>query len=209
MNAKHVYFAMIGCLVLLVGAIGGGTYLANQELVKQSRKLQDYKTQAEVVSREQAGLAKAKKDVARYTELEKIAKTIVPQDKDQARAVREIVNIAGAAGVKLTAVNFPASNLGSKVPTAAAGGAAAPKADTGSALSQLKPIKDLSGVYNLQITVQADPNSPVPFDKFLDFLKRLENNRRTAQVTSIVLQPQTANRNLVSFTLTIDEFIKP
>jgi hypothetical protein len=211
MSSKHVYFGMIGCLVLLLGAIIGGTYFANQQLQQQAKKLQDYKTQQEVLRREQTGLVKAKKDIARYSELEKIAKSIVPQDKDQAQTVREIIKIAGEAGIKPTSISFPASSLGNTAP-AGAGAAVTPKPAAGASkqsLSQLTPVKGMNGVYNLQITVLTDTNAPVPFSRFLDFLTRLENNRRTAQVSSIVLQPLTQDRNNITFTLTVDEFIKP
>ena len=37
----------------------------------------------------------------------------------------------------------------------------------------------------------------------------LENNRRTALVSAIALQPDAKDPNNVGFTLTIDEYIKP
>ncbi len=200
MNSKRIYYAMIFVIVLLVAAIFGGAYMANLQLQRQAKILTDYKTKAAVLQREQAGLVKAKKDVATYSDLEKIAKTIVPQDKDQAQAVREIINIASEAGIKPTSITFPTSTLGT--PTSSA-------SSKQSALSQLTPVKGISGVYNLQITVQQDSTSPVPYTKFIDFLSRLEQNRRTAQVTSVLLQPSPTNRTMVSFTLTLDEYIKP
>lgn len=200
MNSKRIYYAMIFVIVLLVAAIFGGAYMANLQLQRQAKILTDYKTKAAVLQREQAGLVKAKKDVATYSDLEKIAKTIVPQDKDQAQAVREIINIASEAGIKPTSITFPTSTLGT--PTSSA-------SSKQSALSQLTPVKGISGVYNLQITIQQDSTSPVPYTKFIDFLSRLEQNRRTAQVTSVLLQPSPTNRTMVSFTLTLDEYIKP
>lgn len=216
MNSRRFYYLMIAAVSLLVIAIIGTTYLANQQLQKQSAKLVDYKTQSEVLSQEQAGLTKARKDVEKYSPLEKIAKTIVPQDKDQANAVREIINIAAAAGIKPTGIDFPASTLGS-APAKVGTSAVTPVAGTGTAtgnaskqaLSQLMPVKGIAGVYTLQITIQLDAASAVPYSKFIDFLSRLEQNRRTAQVTGIVLQPSALDRNLVSFTLTVEEFIKP
>ncbi len=213
MNSKRTFYLMIGVLVLLIGAIFGGTYLANQELQKQSVKLAGYKLQDQVLSQEQTGLTKAKKDIATYSSLEKIAKVIVPQDKDQAKAVREIINIAAESGIKPTAIAFPASTLGGV--TSASGNS--PSANTKpsaavaqqQALSQLTPVKTITGVYNLRITIQLDSAAAVPYAQFIDFLSRLEQNRRTAQVTGIILQPSPINNNLVSFTLTVDEFIKP
>jgi hypothetical protein len=214
MSSKRTYYLMIASLVVLVAAILGGSYMANQQLQAQSDKLAVYKSKHQVLTEEQLGLIKAKKDVATYSQLEKISKTIVPQDKDQAQAVREIVNIASEAGIRPTAINFPVSTLGSALGTGTTSGAAGPATPVagGSAqksLSQLTPVKGIPGVYNLQITIQLDATSAVPYTQFLDFVSRLEQNRRTAQVTSIVLQPSAVNRSLVSFTLTVDEFIKP
>jgi hypothetical protein len=164
---------------------------------------------------EQSSLAKAKSDVIKYSDLGKIAKSVVPQDKDQAQTVREIVKIASAAGVKLGAVNFPTSNLGQKVaPVPAASGstatpAASPSSSSALALSQLKPVVGITGVYDLAITVQSDASSPAEYSKFIDFLAGLENNRRTALVGGITITPDTKSPDHVSFTLNIDEYIKP
>ena len=213
-NSKVTYYAMIAVVAVLVLGLFGTTYLASGQLKKQSDKLVEYKSQDEVLTQEQLGLVKAKKDVALYSPLEKIAKTIVPQDKDQATAVREIVNIAAASGIRPTAINFPVSTLGSTTAVSSSGtvsGATSttPLSSTKPSLSQLTPVKGISGVYNLQIVIQNDATSAVPYSKFIDFLSRLEQNRRTAQVTGIVLQPSTLDHSLVSFTLTLDEFIKP
>ena len=64
MNSKRTYYLMIAVLVLLVAAIFGGTYMANQQLKKQSAKLVDYKLQHQVLQQEQNGLIKAKTDVS-------------------------------------------------------------------------------------------------------------------------------------------------
>lgn len=213
MNSKRTYYLMIVSLVLLVGAILGGTYMATGMLKKQSEKLVDYKLLDQVLQQEQTGLIKAKADGKKYSSLEQIAKTIVPQDKDQARAVREIVKIATESGIKPTAINFPVSTLGN-IPTGAAAGTAtsgtgAPGTAAKQSLSQLSPVKGIPGVYNLPITIEVDATAVVPYAKFIEFLGRLEQNRRTAHVSSILIQPSPTNGDMVSFTLTVEGFIKP
>src|SRR4051812_12603966 len=99
MNSKRVFYLMIGCLAVLVAAILGCTYLANGMLEKRAHLLSELKVQDAVLAEEQTGLARAKKDTAAFTPLQKIAKTIVPQDKDQAETVREIVKIASESGI--------------------------------------------------------------------------------------------------------------
>jgi hypothetical protein len=71
------------------------------------------------------------------------------------------------------------------------------------------PVQGISGVSYLQVTVQSNGSSTVPYDKFIAFLNALEHNRRTALVSSIVLTPDSKNSNNVGFTLTLDEYIKP
>lgn len=202
MNSKKVFYGMIVIIVLLFFAIFGSAYLANTMLQKQAAVLLDLKLRSSVLDEEQINLVKAKKDIETYTSLEKIAKVIVPQDKDQARAVREIIKIAGDSGISPSSITFPVSTLGTRTAPAASGGAA-----TG--LSQLKPVKDIKGVYVMNITISQDAGNPVTYNQFIDFLSRLEQNRRTAQVSNIILQPSAADRNRLSFTITVDEFIKP
>lgn len=200
MTSKRLRLLLIGFIGILFFGLIGGTYGANSLLEKQADKLITLKAKIEALNTEQQGLVKAKKDIKTYAELEKIAKSVVPQDKDQAEAVREIVNIAAANGVSLSTISFPASNLGSLNAQATT---------TTTSLSQLQPVKNIPGVYQLQISVVGDPNKPVAYDKFISFLAALERNRRTAQVSTISIQPNLANRNLLTFTLSLNEYIKP
>lgn len=196
MKSKHVYFIMIGLIVLLLAGLVGGSYGVDSMLQQQSKKLVSLKAKNQTLSQQQTGLAKAKEDVQQYTSLEQIAKSIVPQDKDQAEAVREIVNIAKTSGVSLSSINFPSSTLGAGTATK-------------SSITQVKPVTGIKDVYELEITLQSDATNPVSYSQFIDFLSKLENNRRTAQVSSISLQPLPSNRNLLTFTLILDEYIKP
>lgn len=211
MSTKRVYFVMLGLVGILFLAVLGGTYEVNTLLEAKAKKLVDLKLQSQVVASQQTGLQKAKKQVAQYSSFETTAKSIVPQDKDQAEAVREIAKLATDSGIKrLSSVTFPLSTLGGVTNTT---GVAAPSA-TGStkknALTQLLPVKGgSSGLYSLQITIQQTTEAAIPYNQFLTFLDKLEQNRRTAQVTGIILQPDALHPDTVAFTLTINEFIKP
>jgi hypothetical protein len=206
MTAKQTFYVLCTVLLLLFVAIIGGTYAGNALLTKQANKLQHLKLQSQVYGREASEVSQAKADVNKYVSLGNIARSIVPQDKDQAEAVREIVNIASTAGLSPTSITFVASSLG-----ASAAGTVAPTTGPVSAspLSQLTPVKGIPGVYNLQITIQQDDKHSVSYNNFLDFLSRLELNRRTAQVTSIQLKPDKVLTGQLSFTLIVNEFIKP
>lgn len=205
MTSKHLRWLLMALLGLLFVGLVAGTYEANSLFESQASKLIGLKAKSLALTSEQQSLVQAKKDIVTYSGLEKIAKSVVPQDKDQAEAVREIVNIAASNGVSLATVSFPASTLGSSSAPASTASAKS----SGPSLSQLTPVKNISGVYQLQITVVGDPTKPVAYDKFISFLAALEHNRRTAQVIAIGIQPNTTNRSLLTFSLTLNEYIKP
>jgi hypothetical protein len=198
MNAKRLYLALVGTVCLGLLLLLGGTYLANTVLQGQAKQLADAKTNNAVLDAKQTQLAKARGDIQTYKDLGDIAKSIVPQDKDQAQTVREIVNIANNNGIRLGALTFPASTLG-------AAGAAGAKPNN----SQLVPVKNIGGVYSLDIVVQSDTNAPISYDRFTTFLDALEHNRRTALVKGVTIQPAADNPALLSFTLNVSEYVKP
>jgi len=219
--SKRLYFILLAIIGLLVAGLAAGAYGANNLLDSQANTLLSLKAKSQALDQEQLSLAGAKKEVKTYSSLEQTVQTIVPEDKDQAEAVREIVDIAAANNVSLAAINFPASTLGSTTPGTANGVGATSSAGTTTTpaavnlnsstikLSQLVPVANIPGVYDLQITLQGDPNKPVQYTSFINFLSALEHNRRTAQISAITLQPSTNNPDLLTFTLTLNEYIKP
>jgi hypothetical protein len=201
MKAKQLYYVLIAGLVLVGLGFFGVAYGANSLMSSQATKLSKARADSAVLDTMQTTLAKNKQDIAKYSELNKIAETVVPQDKDQAEAVREIVNLASQSGIsKLSSITFPSSTLGAIGPGV--------KTSNGN-LTQLIPVKGLTGVYDLQITVSQTSGNEVPYNQLTTFLSKLEQNRRTAQVNSLTVQPKAENPNLVAFTLIIDEYIKP
>lgn len=196
MNSKRLYFLMLTSLILLVLVTAGVAYGANTLLASQSKKLADAKATSQSLANQETQLKKNKADILKYGELNKIAQSIVPQDKDQAEAIREITNLAGQSGIgQLSSITFPASTLGT---TAA-----------GNKITQVTPVKGIPGVYDLQITITQDSSRKVSYNTFITFLSKLEQNRRTAQVSSITVQPDSSDPSQVAFTLVLDEFIKP
>ena len=201
MSSKHLFYAMLGVIGLLVIGLIFGAYGADHLLQNQSKQLVSDRLQTSVLSQEQTELITAKQDIQKYQSLATITQSIVPQDKDQAETVLQIVNVAAANGVSLGSITFPSSSLGLGTPQSAS--------STKLNLSQLTPVTGITGVYSLQLIVASDPSNPVPYSSFVNFLSALENNRRTALISQISIQPDEKDRNTVSFTLTLDEYIKP
>lgn len=213
MTSKKMFYVLLGGFCVSIGLVIAGIILGDMLLHKQSAKLVYLKLQNKVIEEQQLSLSQAKKDVDKYAELDKIAKQIIPQDKDQAKATLEILNIAQVSGVKLASISYPASTLGQapiKAPTSAddkTGGSA--PATTSPSITQVKPVDGLQNVYQYDITVVSDTDAPVSYSRLMNFLQRLEQNRRTAQVTQISIQPDSQNRNALNFTLTLTLYIKP
>ena len=199
MNSKRLNWILMGGLGLLVIGLIASAYKVNVMLSKEALHVTDLKAKSLALTKEQDILNNAKQDLAKYSSLNQIAKSVVPQDKNQADAVREIVNIAQANGISLSAINFPASTLGSTSSGTA----------TTFSTSQLVAVANIPGVYQLTITVVGDSNKPVAYDKFISFLNALEHNRRTAQVSTMTIQPSSTDKNLLTFILTLNEYIKP
>lgn len=210
MSSKKVFFIMLGSLGLLAVLILACVVLGNNLLHKQSDKLLSLKLDNQVIEAQQTALVQANKDLQKYAELKSIAKQVVPQDKDQARATREIVSIAEQSGIQISSITFPASTLGQAAPkpTTSDDSSGTPKPVT-SPVTQVKPVDGIKGLYQLDITIVSDTTKPATYAKLVNFLSRLEQNRRTAQVSQISIQPDSLNRSGLNFTLTITVYIKP
>lgn len=209
MNPKKFFYVMIGVVIVLVALGISGVVISDKLLKEHSSKLVELKLESRLLQEQQSALIQANKDIEEYADLEKVAKSIVPQDKDQARTVREIVQFAEASGVNLKTISFPSSNLGQAAPKPAVGGAEGqPTPPPTSPLSQVQPVSGIPGLYSMEITVQSVDSNAASYVGFVDFLNRLERNRRTAQVNNISIKPGAAN-DIQSFSLILNVFIKP
>lgn len=199
MNSKKLYYVLISLLIILGVGLVLGAREANNILGGQSNKLVALKASDLATNEQETQLAQDKKDIAKYSDLNTIAKSVVPQDKNQALAVREIADLAAASGIpQLSSVAFAPSTLGT-----------ATTVKTPAGLTQVTPVKTIPGVYDLRITVTQSSTAEVSFNNFITFLQKIEQNRRTAEVTSINITPDQKTPDKISFTLVIDEFIKP
>lgn len=219
MNQNRMRLVLISALtgaslVFLIIVVGGLGILS-----AKSQRLVELKLRSKTIDAQSSSLAASKKQVEKYAYFNDIAKSVLPSDKDQAQAVLDIFSLADQSGIAIASVTFPASSLGNKaVPTAGASGNNAVTAPPASVISQAKPVEGIAGLYSLELTIspQSGPGVPdvkrVTYSKLLDFLGRIEHNRRTAQITQVNIQPQGADGGpgqFINFTMTINIFIKP
>jgi len=215
MSGKRIHWLMIGLVVLLAAGSIAAVVEGSSLLKKRSDKLVSLKLDNEVADDQQTSLKQTNKDIDKYADLEKIAKSVVPQDKDQAETVREIVKIASDNGITLGNITFPASTLGQAATPAPAanssdsGDSSAPKKAAAPLITQVKPVDGISGVYVMEINVQQDTTKPVNYNRLISFLSDLEHNRRTAQVSSVTVQPNPQDRTKLTFNLVLQVYIKP
>ena len=213
LDSKKVRLILVVSLAIGVFGFFGIAFYGLSVLDGKSQDLADLKTQSQSADAQLVNLVQAKKDVETYAYFKSIAKTVIPADKNQAQAVLEINQIADDTGISIQSITFPASTLGGTAGKTSAQSATGASA-TQNALTQAKPVPGISGLYSLQLTIMPDSGKDVPankqvtYAKMLEFLKRIENNRHTAQISTVSIQPA-ADGSALTFSITINIFIKP
>lgn len=202
MTTKKYFYGLLGALIIIIALIIGVAFQGNVLLKKKSQQLTDIKTEIGAVDLQQTALLQAKKDIERYAELEETLKSIVPQDKDQAKTVREIVQIANNNNIPINSVSFENSTLGTPQNKASGAKPNTPTTD----ISQVKPVEGIQGVFTLPIKIES--SKEVSYPDFLKFLEALEKNRRTAHVDNITVTPDKQGKTL-NFNLTLNAYVKP
>lgn len=215
MNSKRAYLLMLAVVGVLIIAIMGGAYESKGVLAKKSIQLVQLKANLQGYQMQQTGLTQAKKQLTTYDSLYHIAKAVVPENKNQAETVLQIVKLAANNSITLGSVSFPTSSLGNSngvaatAPKPTLGGPAKSVTIGNPNLSQLTPVIGSPGVYVLQITIASDSTQPASYNQLISFLSDLEHNRLTAEVTSVNIVPDTTLVNRFSFTLSLNSYIKP
>lgn len=200
LTSFRVFILLCSASVLLIVAAVGLTYGASKMLASQGGALTEAKINDAAARGRQDNLLRAQGNIAEYEELYTIARGVLPQEKDQVRTVREILNLAAENDITLTGITFPASTLGSTQKNTSAA-----KVD----VTQLTPVKGVSGLYVMPITVAAGGGNPSRYTNVMGFVQALQSNRRTANIVSISATPDKEDRSLISFSIIINAYIRP
>jgi hypothetical protein len=212
MNPKQKLYILQGLLALGVVVFFGIAIVGLSTLSSKSKSLSDLRLQSRLVDDQLASLTQAKAEISKYAYFKDVAKTVIPSDKDQAQAVVDIFKLADESGISLQNIAFPASTLGLSGSSSTTSSSSVSNAK--SILSQAKAVPDIPGLYSIELIITPETGNQVAagklatYDKLLDFLSRIEHNRRTAQIASVNIEPITSSQN-IHFTLTINIFIKP
>jgi len=215
LDNKKLSWILVGLLALSILLFLVVMSAGLSKLSAESSKMVGLKVQSQIADSQLSNLEHTKKDVEKYSFFKDVAKTVIPNDKNQAETLLEINQMADAAGIAIQSITFPASTLGLHTTTAAP----TPQDATSSTavsnvISQATPVTGIAGLYSLALTItpqndkDAPPDKLVTYPKMLDFLNRIENNRHTAQITQVNIQPATSGQSL-GFALAINIFLKP
>jgi type II secretory pathway pseudopilin PulG len=216
LNSKNFRLVLLGVLSLSVMLFAVIAILGTSILSSESKKMVALKVKNQTAQAQLDNLEQARKQVDKYSFFKQVAATVIPNDKNQADDIVEINKMADQAGINISSINFPPSTLGGGVTVTPQDATSA--TSTSKAISQAKPVSGLPGLYSLELDLQpeSDTNTPpskqITYNKMIDFLNRIENNRHTAQITKIEIQPSGAAANSnkgFSFNLSINVFIKP
>lgn len=200
MNSKRFRLILLCVFGLCVVAFFATCYFGISLLSKKSQDMVDLKLQNKTAEAQLTNLEVSKKDIQKYAYFKSVASSVIPNDKDQAQAVLEINQIAQQSGIAIQSITFPNSDLTDTTTTGST-----------TAISQAKPVPGIPGLYSLQLTVtpqtgsNVPPNKQVTFAKMLDFLNRIEDNRRTAQISQVVIQPAAGQ---INFNMDLNVFVK-
>jgi Tfp pilus assembly protein PilO len=222
MNSQRLRLVLLGLIGVTVVIFVGVFFMGQSTLKAKSQKLVDLKLQSDLADQQLNSLKQAKKQVAQYSYFKEVAKSVIPSDKDQAQAILDISRFADQSGFLIASITFPNSTLDKQsvaaVPAAGAPAGNAASAKPSSIISQAKPVPGIAGLYSIELTVTPQSgsgvadNRQVTYTKMIDFLKRIEHNRRTAQITQVTVEPkltENSNQQFFNFTLIINIFIKP
>lgn len=181
--AKRVFMILVGVNLLMVGAIAGSFTMANKIAAQKSAQIAD--TKADIQTNDQAisDFKALQKSIDANKEISDIAAEVLPQDKEQSAALAELNQFSKSAGVPIRQVSFLPGKDGLTSPS------------------------NLKGVSVLSVTVHCEASQ---YSQLLNFLKKIESNRRRMQVTSVGLAPSDKTAGLLDrIDLSIDIYLKP
>lgn len=196
LNSQLLYRLLLLLLAILVIGSFMGVFYGHQSFIARNEELAALKVESGALEEQERSLAKAKVEIEKYEDLEQIANSVVQQEKDQTRTVRELVAIAQSLGIEIGSVSFPTSSLGEE------------RKNEGP-VTQVEPVKEIPGLYRLNVSVGI--NSKLSYNTLVLFLQRLESNRRTSEISSITITPTEDALGETYYTLSMElsVFIKP
>lgn len=177
MTPKKMNKLLIGLISLSIALIAVGLYFANTKLTATAETTAKNKAELEITNAQISSYKITQSKVSSLSYVEELADTVLPAAKDESAIVAELSQFALRSRLSVAEISFAEPATTTKADPKAK--SAAPK-----------------GVNVVPISVKLKAGAQ--YNNLLEFLKLVENNRRTMQVTNISITPDEENRAVLS-----------
>lgn len=171
MKNKRITILLSLILVISIAGSVGVLYVMHKYITKIDKSISELKSQDEAGAKQLADLNIAELQVKKYQDFSSIASQVLPKVYNQSE-INMIVNLAKQSGIGLTSIGV-SNGLASSLP--------------GSCRSPLLAYNEVKGVCTVTFHIQ--PSESISFDQFMNFMNRIEQNRRKILVTNLSLSP--------------------
>lgn len=228
MNAQKTYRLLVSAFIIGLASSFLLLYYASQWLNASGNELSSLRNEVASLDKQRNDLDNARRLLKDYEFERSLLPQVLPKDKDQARVIREINQIADLVDLNIASISFPSSTLGtqtlraptqaeSSTPTSNGSATSADQAPAPKSVSQATPVKDIPGVQSVEITLGAINSKKLPkdtgmrYDEMIDFIRLLERNQRTIQIRSLgIIQKSPINGEPVfGLDIALSIFLKP
>lgn len=176
MTPKKAHYLLIGLLLLTLVVISTVFYFGRKSLTSTSQKVIDARLNIVKAEKEEETYIKNKQIYLKNEAVANKLNVLIPNEKEQALAVETIYSFASNAGLSITSVVFPGSNLDPSV-----------KSKTKIDISQAVPVKDLKDVYEIpvEVSIKGNKQSGISTNQLLQFIESIESSPRNMRITAI------------------------
>lgn len=183
LTAKSLRIILSIAITLVLAAVVGGFFFAHQSLTGYATAISQLSADAQTGDQSIATLNQVKTRLDAEQATIQAARSVVGDNATFADTLfSDITRIAAASGVKIT--NFEFTNTaatGTTTPSAAAPATTPSAATTPNTATTSAP----AGVTQKSVSITVE--SPVNYDRLMDFIRRIESNGLKLQIASVGL----------------------
>jgi Tfp pilus assembly protein PilO len=181
---KQFNLVLSGVLAIIILAGGGGYYLATKKVSGQTDKLKQRLAAASVDDDQIDQLASLRKQYQKIEPVVAKIESALPHTKDESAIAQQLGRLAAGNGMSLSSLSFPATS-----------GLASPTSQT---------AKD-GDALAVPVTFQLGGS----YDQMAAFLRGLEQLSRYSNVSSLNVSKVEGKAGQVTFTITLNTYLKP
>lgn len=170
MSASMFRFVLLGMIVVTLGLAGSAGYFGTKILHEKVAASTKIKIDAKTNSDAQLSAEKARQELnePEKAKLAEFLEKVIPEAEYRNQFLADVNKYAAESGVPLTSLSYPGDGRAPAIQ----GTVAVP----------------------IQLTLGSD----IPYDNFINFVEKLENNLQHVQVLNLNMQPQEDDRSILS-----------